>query len=251
MPVKKLIYLHSNTAEKHIICHGIDFKAFLNSLDKPLGNILLIKHQYNGENYNSRSGFTYVSGQEIEKLKAENVSKYGDFCWFDFEDEFAPDQLTRLDIAELLYFGHRHQPFSTPFFTRLQNRFAYWSHDDGWFSSIYFSDHDEMLTFMSCAISVIAQSRPLSTGKLPHDTAKEVLSLAEGGLLIDGGDITETIDTFTLPFYVTGRITDMADAINNTNHYKKSAQKRVILRFKKKAETEPVKFWRRALKKDR
>lgn len=245
MPTRKLIYMHSNTAEKHIICHGIDFKEFINSLEKPPENILLIKHEFVGGDFNSRSGFMHVSGAELEKLKADNIGKYGDFCWLDFENEYALDQLTRLDIAELLYFGHRHHPFSTPFFTRLQNRFAYWSHDDGWYSSIYFTDSAEMLAFISFAVSAIPKSKPLSGGKLPHETAKEMLSLSESGLLIDGADLSEAVDTFVLPIFVTGKITDMDDAISNTDMYKKNAQKRVTLRFKKRADKQPKRFWQR------
>ncbi len=240
MPVRNLLYLHLNTAEKHVVCHGVDFKGFLSALVKPPNNLLLVKHDKDGKNYNSHSGFSYVVGSEIEKL---NVSKYGDYCCFDFEDEFVLDQLTRLDIAELLYFGHKRRPFSSPVFTRLQNRFAYWSHDDGWFTSVYFADSAEMQSFILYAISAIAKLKHLTVGKLQPETEKEMLTMSENGLLFDRSDLTETNDMLELPFYVTGKITAMDDAIKNTDKYKKNAQKRGTLRLKKKAEKHSVLFW--------
>lgn len=248
MPAKNLFYLHVDTVDKHIVCHGIDFKGFLGTLEKPLGNLLLIKHEYNGKNYHAQSGFKYVVGTEIDKLKLENISRYGDFCWFDFEDEYALDQLTRLDIAELLYFGHKRRPFSTPVFTRLQNRFAYWSHDDGWLTKIYFADSGEMRAFISRAISTAANTKNLAGGKLPPETAEELVVMAENGLLIDDGELYDAGDILMLPFYVTGKITNMDDLLTNTTLYKMNAIKRGTLRFKKKGEKQPVQFWRRILK---
>ncbi len=250
MPVRNLLYLYSNKAEKHVVCHGVDFKCFLQCLEKPLSNILLIKHGYDGENFNSRSGFTYVTGGEIGKLAEEDIDKYGDFCWVDFEDEFAPDQLTRLDIAELLYFGHKHRPFSSPAFARLRNRFAYWTHDDGWYTSLYFTDSGEMQSFMSRAVSMVARSKHLTAGNIPTETAKEILSMSEQGLLLDTGELREADDMIVLPFYVTGKITDMDDAINNIAGYKENAVKKGSLRFKKKTvEKRAVPFWRHRHKK--
>ncbi len=245
MPAKKLFYLHTNTADKHVVCHGVDFKGFLGMLEKPLSNILLVKHGYNGKNYHSQSGFKYVSGAEIDKLKADNISRYGDFCWVDFEDEFAPDQLTRLDIAELLYFGHKRRPFSSPVFMRLQNRFAYWSHDDGWYTRIYFADGGEMRSFISSAVSAAANTKNLTGGKLPPETAKEMVGLSENGLLIDGGELYDAGDLYVLPFYVVGKMSNMDDLLSNTTLYKLNAVKRGTLRFKKKSGENPLGFWHR------
>ncbi|NLA86891.1 MAG: hypothetical protein GX847_06315 [Clostridiales bacterium] len=250
MPVRNLLYLYANTAEKHVVCHGVDFKCFLRCLEKPLNNILLIKHGYDGKNFNSRSGFTYVTEGEIKKLAEDDIDKYGDFCWVDFEEEFAPDRLTRLDIAELLYFGHKHRPFSSPVFTRLRNRFAYWSHDDGWYSSLYFTDSGEMQSFMSRAVAVVARSKHLTAGKIQSETAKEIFSMSERGLLLDTGELREADDMIVLPFYVTGKITDLNDAVNNTAKYKENAVKKGTFRFRKKAAEKPkVPFWRRRHKK--
>lgn len=240
MPKRNLLYLYSNPADKHVVCHGVDFKGFLGAFEKSPDNLLLVKHDNDGKTYNSHSGFSYVGGGEIDKL---NISKRGDLCCLDFKDEFVLDQLTRLDIAELLYFGHKRKPFSSPVFTRLQNRFAYWSHDDGWFTSVYFTDSGDMQSFISAAITAVAQTKHRSGGKLPQETAKEMMGLSEIGLLIDGGELNEADDTYVLPFYVTGKITDIEDMTRNPSHYKKNAQKRGALRFKKKSGDNPRGFW--------
>lgn len=233
MSKKKLLYLRTNPIEKNIICHGVDFKGFLEYLEKPLDHLLLIKHSYDGGVLHTQSGFDYLAGSDVMKLAGENICKFGDFAWVDYRNEFALDQLTRLDIAELLYFGHTHRPFSGPVFTRLQNRFAYWSHDDGWFTSIYFADSADLLSFVAAAVSAVAQPVNMPGSKLQQDTVKEILKLSESGMLVDGGDLDDTGDMLELPFYITGKIKDMDDAINNTSNYKKKAQKRGTLRFKK------------------
>lgn len=243
MPKKNLLYLHTNTSDKHIVCHGINFKSFLGCLEYPPKNILLIKGGQAGQNLHTQSGFGYACG-DLVKL---SVGKHGDFCWVDYQDEFALDQLTRLDIAELLYFGHRRRPFSSPYFTRLQNRFAYWSHNDGWLTKVYFTDGGEMRSLISSAVSAFANTRPAAGGKLPQETAKEMVGFSENGLLVDGGELFDAGGIYMLPFYVTGRITNMDDLLNNTALYKMNADKRGTLRFKKKGGENPQGFWRRRL----
>jgi hypothetical protein len=246
MPKRNLLYLHTNTADKHIVCHGVDFKSFLGCLENPPKNILFIKGEQAGQSLHTQSGFGYAGG-DLEKLSA---GKYGDFCWVDFESDYALDQLTRLDVAELLYFGHKRRPFSSPAFTRLQNRFAYWSHDDGWYTRIYFNDSGEMRSFIASAVSSAANTKSLTGGKLPPDTAKEMVGLSENGLLIDGGELYDAGDLYVLPFYVTGKITKMEELVKNTTLYKLNAVKRGTLRFKKKGDEPPPGFWlRRIIKK--
>lgn len=249
MPKRNLLYLHSYTSDKHIVCHGVDFKGFLSCLENPPKNILLVKGEHAGQSLHSQSGFKYVGSSEINKLKAENINRYGDFCWVDFEDEFALDQLTRLDIAELLFFGHKRRPFSAPAFTRLQNRFAYWSHNDGWLTKVYFTDGGELRSFISSAVSVFTSSKLTAGGKLPPDTAKEIVGFSENGLLIDGGELFDAGEMLMLPFYITGKITNMDDLLGNTTLYKMNAIKRGTLRFKKKDGENPLGFWRRRFPK--
>jgi hypothetical protein len=242
MPKRKnLLYLHTNTSDRHVVCHGVDFKSFLSYLENPPENILLIKGVQAGQSLHAQSGFGYACG---EKLSA---GKHGDFCWVDFKDEFALDHLTRLDIAELLYFGHKRRPFSTPVFPRLQNRFAYWSHNDGWLTKVYFADGGEMRSCTAAAGTAFSNAKQKVGGKLPPETAKEMAGLSENGLLIDGGELFDAGEVYMLPFYVTGRITNMDDLLSNTALHKMNAVRRGTLRFRKKGGENPLGFWHRRL----
>jgi hypothetical protein len=236
MPDRNMIYIHTNIAEKHIVYHGIAFYDFVRFLRKPADKLLLIKHNYIGGFWHARSGFLYVKDEEIYELAAEDISSCGDFCWLDFEDEMALDELSRQDIAELLYFGHKGEPFASPFFPKLGNSVASWTHDDGWYNSVYFSEPDDFLPVLSNAVLACADTKGRFVKELPLDTAKKLFALSEGGLLIDGSDAVLSKDKAELPFYIIGQIKDFDDMLSNAEIYKDTAAKKGLLRFSIKAD---------------
>jgi hypothetical protein len=231
MPDQNILYIHSNPAEKHIVYHGIEFYDFIRSLEPPVANLLLVKHAYNSDHIHPRSGFEYVKNAEIDELCTEVIYNFGSFCWLDFEDESMLDRLSRQDIAELLYFGHKNEPFSSPFFEALGNRCAYWSHDDGWYQSVYFSDLQEFLPVLTNAVLSRVDGKHRLVDTLPPDTVKKLFALCEGGLLLDGGDAVLSKDKAELPFYIIGSIKDIDDVLNHADAYKTGAAKKGILRF--------------------
>ncbi|SHH92657.1 hypothetical protein SAMN02745823_01470 [Sporobacter termitidis DSM 10068] len=241
MPNRKICYIYSNSKENLVVNHGIEFRDFINSLETPVKNLLLIKHDFFGGCYHGPSGFKFVKEHQLWELSADNIYNYGDFCWFDFNDEYALDLLSPREIAELLYFGHKGRPLESYVNTTLKNRFAYWTHDDGWYNKVYLSDPDDFLPVLSHAVGSVVSGEDDRADLLPKETARTLLSLSHDGLLIDYEHITVTKSGTELPFYIIGKVTDYDDLLNNLQKYKEKALKKGIVRFNRKFFSPPVK----------
>jgi hypothetical protein len=236
MSDRKLFYIYSNPGEGFVVCHGIGFRDFAGALEKPLNNLLLIRHDYDDGNYHAQSGFTYVGGEEIGRIAHEGINKDGDFSWVDFEDEKSLDLLKPQEVAEMLYFAHKGKPLGSAFSAKLKNRFAYCGRDDGWHTKIYLSELNDFLPVMSSAVLTAAASKcSLKKGALSAETARTLFGLTKNGLLIDGGDVSVTESQAEVTFYVAGEITNMDELLGKTQTYKKNASRKGILKFSRKA----------------
>lgn len=133
-----ILYMHMQASERFVLFNGLTFQEFAFSLPYTLNSILLLKHQFDGGEYNLNVLLESVSSEDISKLLKENVRGYGDFCWIDFEEADGLDELEGREISELLYLGHTKNHLVPPFFRKLNNQFVYLAQDDGWFNKIYF-----------------------------------------------------------------------------------------------------------------
>jgi hypothetical protein len=151
--VKDIIYVHKNPDRHYVVTYGIHFNEFAMNARKPLKNLLLIKHQYEHGAFNIHTHMEYVEQDEMKKIIDDGVQSYGDFCWIDFEEEVGVDELNGQEIAELLYMGHIKQPLNPPFYSKLNNRYAYLSHDDGWFNKVYYRDFEDFYHMLGATLS--------------------------------------------------------------------------------------------------
>jgi hypothetical protein len=151
--IKDIIYVHKNIDRQYVVSYGINFQEFALHTPQPLRNLLLIKHQYEHGAFNIHTHLEYVEQEETDKIINDNVAGYGDFCWIDFDEEAGVNELNGQEIAELLYMGHLKQPLSAPFYSKLNNRFAYLSHDDGWFNKIYYRDFDDFYELLGSTVA--------------------------------------------------------------------------------------------------
>ncbi|MEY8735529.1 hypothetical protein AB9M92_25590 [Peribacillus frigoritolerans] len=101
-----ILYMYMQASERFVLFNGLNFREFVNSLPYTLDSILLLKHQFDGGEYNLNVLLESASTEAITKLVKENVRAYGDFCWIDFEEAEGLDELDGREIAELLYLGH-------------------------------------------------------------------------------------------------------------------------------------------------
>lgn len=136
LQTRNIIYLNYSSQEQCLYSLGVEFKEFINAIETPI-NILLLEHQYFGEDFHYGSNFEFVQKDNLQDLLKENVYSYGDFCWVDFDQVQSLDSLSPDDVAELLYLGHMMKPLKSPIFPKLNNRYAYLAHDDGWYNKIF------------------------------------------------------------------------------------------------------------------
>lgn len=130
------IYLKANLSKNEFICSGIEFKEFVRFLSFPIENIILLKTDYPGNAY--AHCFELLEGRaSIEALTKENIYNYGDFCFVDYETAGIVAQLNDGEIAELLFTAHMFRPLKFTFFEKLNNRFIYLAHDDGFYCKLF------------------------------------------------------------------------------------------------------------------
>lgn len=133
-----ILYMHMQASERFVLFNGLNFREFSYSLPHSLNSILLLKHQYDGGEYDLNVLLESVSSENVYKLLKEDVRAYGDFCWVDFKEADCLEELDGRELAELLYVGHTKNHLEPPFFHKLNNQFVYLAQDDGWFNKIYF-----------------------------------------------------------------------------------------------------------------
>lgn len=133
-----ILYMHMQASERFVLFNGLSFREFTCSLPHGLNSILLLKHQYDGGDYNLNVLLESVSSDNITKLLKEDVRAYGDFCWIDFEEADSLEELDGRELAELLYVAHTKNHLDPPFFHKMNNQFVYLAQDDGWFNKVYF-----------------------------------------------------------------------------------------------------------------
>ncbi|WP_064091637.1 hypothetical protein [Rossellomorea aquimaris] len=169
--VKDLIYVHKNKDRQYVVSYGISFNEFAEHSPDPLKNLLLIKHQYEHGAFNIHTHLEYVEQEEMKNIMNDGVQNYGDFCWIDFEEEVGVNELNGQEIAELLYMGHVKEPLTPPFYSKLNNRYAYLSHDDGWFNKIYYRDFEDFYYMLGSTVS--SKIGSLKSGKSLFGLKKE------------------------------------------------------------------------------
>ncbi len=137
-------------------------------------NLLLIKSEYYGAQLNWKSRFEFVEHNDIGHLLKDDIYNYGDFCWVDFNKIEEVDELEPVEIAELLYLGHMFEPLKSPFFDKIQNKYAYLAHDDGWFCRLYCRDYADFGEIIANKITdMVSTSKRRKIYPFSHDLKEE------------------------------------------------------------------------------
>lgn len=183
-----------------------------------LKNLLLLKHEYPGASTSPHSHLDFVNRKQIEDLAEQDIYRYGDFCWVDFQHESALEIMDPQEIAELLYLGRMHKPLASPFFDKLKNRFAYCSHDDGWRCRLYFREPlDFVHVITDTVISAISKRRKISP--FTDEAKMNLLRLTKDGLVLDFRNVHKDQRAISIPIFTIGKLYDMDDMYNNLNGY--------------------------------
>lgn len=157
------IYIHMNEVDQFVIFSDLTLQKFMSSVG-PLQNLLLLKHNYEDGSFNMHTQLDFIMAEEIPKF----VKKIGDspksLCWIDFVDEKRVNQLTPIEQAELLYLSHKKEPIRSPFSTKLQNRYVYFSSEVEKMSKIYFKNLNDSELLISNVFNSYIQEKESTSG---------------------------------------------------------------------------------------
>lgn len=236
MKRRTLIYINVNFENHQLIYSGIEFAEFITYLTKPIENIMTITGGSDvilTESKDERGLELFEGYDIIQKLTRENVHSLGNFCFVDYIAPHKTNELREEQIAELLYLGHMFKPLYSPFFNELQNRFAYLSHDDGFFCKLYYRNLEDFLDVINGKIVSLTKSL---TKKDINDidiyTLKNLLQIAETGLLLDFGEAGANNNEFFVNAYSIGKRTNIDEIINGRKKLKENALNQKCLKYK-------------------
>ena len=165
------LYIHMNDVDHFVIFSGLKLKQFLSSVE-PLRNLLLLKHTYEDGSFNMHTQFDFISTEDMPSFKKIDVK--GDLCWVDFTHEKQLNQLTPMEQAELLYLGHKHEPLSSPFFDKLQNRYVYYVSPNDKMTKVYFRYLADTEQLMSNVFNAMIKEREGNGGFWRRKSKKSV-----------------------------------------------------------------------------
>ena len=131
------LFIHMNDVDHFVIFSGLSLKQFISAVD-PIKNLLLLKHHYEDGSFNMHTHFDFVPNENINQFVKKMDDSNGDLCWVDFGNEKDLNQLSPIEQAELLYISHKKEPIHSPFFSKLQNRYIYYSSENEKATKIYF-----------------------------------------------------------------------------------------------------------------
>jgi len=218
----ELLYIHLNDRDQYVLSSGIEFVEFGRSLSDSLNYILLLKHQSEEADFNRHTLLHYVSEDSLEKLMGENIASYGDFCWIDFEELEGLNVLSAQEIAEVLYLGHTKHHLKLPFYNQLGNKFAYMSHDDGWFSKVYYRNMNDFYRMLSQVISgkltgvkteknLLGFRRKREFPPVSKEVLKSLTSVFKEGAVFSLKKVEQNRNRLDIPLWVIGDFTNMDD----------------------------------------
>ena len=215
--LRDVFYINANPLINEFVYYGLEFKEFIKFIPKAesLKNILLIDAEYYGTNFSEKYKFTIVDENEIDELLSDDIYGYGNFTWVDVNDKNSIEKLEPAEVAELLYLGYMLKPVTTPFNDKIQNRYAYLAHDDGWFCRLYCRIYSDFIEVVSNKIVNMVLTSRRVINPISDDIKKQLLVLAENGLLIDFSNIMKYNRGIEIPIYTIGKFLDMDEMYNN------------------------------------
>ncbi|MGM9987454.1 MAG: oxalate:formate antiporter [Bacillaceae bacterium] len=204
------IHIYGNRRNQVYTFYGITFSEFTNSLNVGIENLLLLKHNFKDYETNYYTGFDYIEGMQLKRLKNDDVHRSAKFCWIDFQELSSLEELQPREIADLLYFAHKKEPIHRPFFSHLNNNFAYVSENE--ISKIYFKRMNYLIISLSKMIynrindnqrrRFLFFQKGKEVSPIPYELIERLLPLIEDGLIIDIEQRQDNRKELRIPIYV-------------------------------------------------
>lgn len=214
--LRDVFYINAFPENNELVYYGMQLNEFIKYNPVEINKLLILEGEYFGRGFRSKTKLQVVENDEMEEFLGEDIYGYGDFAWVDFDNRENLEKLEPMELAELLYLGHMFKPINSPFFEKIQNRYAYLAHDDGWFCRLYckeYSDFQEIIC--NKIIDTVSTSKRRKIYPFSDDVKKELLNLANDGLLIDFNNFAKYEKSIEVPIYTIGKFLDMDEMYNN------------------------------------
>jgi len=208
--IRNLIYFNYDSDINRVISYGIEFKEFIQSLSKRPNNILVLEGNF-GSSFDFTTNCEYCISGDIDEFTKEDVYSYGNFSWIDFESVGSLKTLTPQEVAELFYIGKIWRPVTSSFFEKLNNRFVYTAHDDGWTNHTFYNNILDFQEVLGKVItSKVKEIYNLDLDLIEHNIIFKLCELSKQGIAIDFLRLSIEEDSSTvIPIYIIGKINDM------------------------------------------
>ena len=242
--LRDVFYVSANFNEKFYIYYGMEFKEFIKYNSVKIENILITDGNYIANNFNRDWFLETANGYEnIMELCKQDIYGLGNFHWIDYDHETALNNCSPQEKSEVLYLSHFGKPLKTAFFDKIDNKFFYLAHDDGWFCKLFCK---EMLVFGDIIENKIIDSFAIENKKgkiypMIEAIKNQIFNLTKEGLLIDFSNVYTDDECICVNFYTIGHYENMDEMYNNLERNKKRASIKGTIEYENK--TWQINFW--------
>ena len=233
--LRDVFYINAFPENNELVYYGMQLNEFIKYAPVEINKLLILEGEYYGRGFRSKTKLEVVENDEMDEFLGEDVYSYGDFSWVDFDKRDNVENLEPQELAELLYLGHMFKPIKSPFFDKIQNRYAYLAHDDGWFCRLYcreYSDFKEIIC--NKIIDTVSTSKRRKIYPFSEEVKEELLNLAKDGLLIDFNNFLKLERSIEIPIYTIGKFLDMDEMYNDLQRHTSRAKYSAYLVHKNK-----------------
>ncbi len=213
MYTHNLVYINFrfNGDESTVYTTGIPFSEFYSALENKPENILLLSDWYYKLEYDKFTCCSYCKSNEIDYfLEKDVVFEIANFHWVDFNSLEKLHRLSPYEVAELYYISNQCRPIKSFYFDKIDNKYFYLSHDDGYSSILWFKQIEE---FYSMAGKIICEKISLIYDLILEpfscDISKELSKLSKHGIFFKLEDLNADKDnSILIPIYCADNIED-------------------------------------------
>lgn len=190
MKGKNFYYTVCDFEENKVFSCGATFFDFMKHIKIKPNNILLLKASFGDGKYDRKIGLDYVDSENMEDLIKDDVYSYGDFIWLDYNDPSIIDNMSGVELSELLYIGHTFSPLNKALINWINNKYLYLAHDDDYWTKIYMENIQDYKMVMHGKILDALKGRKKYIKPLPEDIIDYIFKHSKDGILFDFGNVS-------------------------------------------------------------
>lgn len=206
--MSNLIYVYFETGSNLFLTKGITPQDFAAGVGKLPKHILFLDRDAEGT-LEQHTGFSQLTfADEIKQFltQSETVT----VPWVDYDDLTLVEQLTPVEVSELLYLAHAKTHLKSPFYYKLQNDFVCLPLVED-FTKVYYRHLHQFLQVFSKAIDRSVQNvfnqgrffkKKIETPAFSEDVVSELRSLFIEGCAFNFEQAITEEDKISFPIYL-------------------------------------------------